>query len=72
MDAAASDGALITVKDGVFRVLICEVPSRKVTVPVGVAAPLTVAVNVTACPTVDGLADEVSVVAVRVRTARNL
>ena len=37
------------------------VPSRKVTEPVGVAdAPLTVAVNVTVAPAVDGLADEAS------------
>ena len=38
-------------------------PSRKVTVPVGLD-PVTVAVNVTACPAVDGFADEVSVVVV--------
>ena len=37
------------------------VPSRKVTVPVGTPEPeegLTVAVNVTACPKTEGLADE--------------
>ena len=38
-------------------------PSRNTTVPVGVApVPVTVAVNVTACPTVDGLLEEVSAV----------
>src|SRR5207247_3355325 len=43
-------------------------PSLKVTVPVGVPAPglfaVTVAVNVTACPDSDGLAEEVTTVAV--------
>ena len=43
-------------------------PSRKVTVPVGVPAPgataETVAVKVTDCPKTDGLADDVTVVAV--------
>jgi hypothetical protein len=42
------------------------VPLRNVTVPVGVPAPggvtVTVAVKVTACPTADGFADEVTVV----------
>jgi len=42
-------------------------PSRKVTVPVGVATvvlPVTVAVKVTLCPKTDGLADEATVVVV--------
>src|SRR5213078_1967824 len=43
-------------------------PSLKVTVPVGVPAPglfaVTVAVNVTACPDSDGLAEELTTVAV--------
>jgi hypothetical protein len=39
-------------------------PSRKATVPVGPAEPVTVAVKVTLCPAVDGLADEVKVVLV--------
>src|SRR5436305_1120518 len=43
-------------------------PSLKVTVPVGVPAPglfaVTVAVNVTACPDSDGLAEEVTTVVV--------
>jgi len=42
------------------------VPSRKFTAPVGTVVlpegPATVAVNVTDCPAVDGLADEVTVV----------
>jgi len=42
------------------------VPLRNVTVPVGVPAPgavtVTVAVKVTACPTEDGLGDDVTVV----------
>ena len=44
-----------------------EVPlDLKVTVPVGVGPPaaVTVAVNVTACPPVDGLVEEVSAVVV--------
>jgi len=45
---------------------IVAVPLRKVTVPVGVPAPgavtVTVAVNVTACPTADGFGDEVTLV----------
>ena len=44
------------------------VPSRKVTVPVGLPAPgatgATVAVKVTDCPNTDGLADEATVVVV--------
>jgi hypothetical protein len=41
------------------------VPFLNVTVPVGVPLlELTVAVNVTACPTLDGFCDEVSVVVV--------
>ena len=41
------------------------VPSRKVTVPVGVpAAAVTVAVKVTVCPLVDGLREDMSVVVV--------
>lgn len=47
---------------------IVTVPLRKVTVPVGVPAPgavtVTVAVNVTLCPTVDGFCDEVRLVVV--------
>jgi hypothetical protein len=47
---------------------IVIVPLRKVTVPVGVPAPgavtVTVAVNVTACPTADGFCDEANVVVV--------
>jgi hypothetical protein len=40
-------------------------PSKKVTVPVGVPlAPVTVAVNVTACPATDGLIDELITVVV--------
>lgn len=40
-------------------VLIVVEPSRNATVPVGVeAVPVTVAVNVTLCPAVDGLAEE--------------
>ena len=43
-------------------------PSLKVTVPVGVPAPglfaVTVAVNVTACPDSDGLAEELTTVVV--------
>ncbi len=35
----------------------CVPPSKKVTVPVG-AAPLTVAVNRTACPVLDGFGDD--------------
>jgi hypothetical protein len=46
-------------------------PSRKVTVPVGVPEPglvtETVAVNVTLCPGVDGLADDTSAVVVAAR-----
>jgi hypothetical protein len=45
------------------------VPSRKVTVPVGVPVPevgATVAVNVTDCPKTDGFADDVTVVVVPV------
>jgi len=42
------------------------VPSKNVTVPLGLPAPgattVTVAVNVTLCPKTDGLADEVTVV----------
>jgi len=44
------------------------VPLRKVTVPVGVPAPgaitVTVAVNVTLCPTADGFGEELTVVVV--------
>ncbi len=44
------------------------VPSLKVTLPLGLPAPgaptLTVAVNVTACPNTDGLAEELRVVLV--------
>src|SRR5260370_38840587 len=44
----------------------CVLPSAEVTCPVGVPAPgeftLTVAVNVTDCPTVDGVADEATIV----------
>jgi hypothetical protein len=42
------------------------VPSLKVMVPLGFPpkAPLTVAVNVTACPSLDGFGEEVSVVEV--------
>ena len=47
---------------------ITVVPSRKLTVPVGVPAPgadtATVAVNVTLCPNVDGFRDEVRAVVV--------
>ena len=40
-------------------------PSKKVTVPVGVPlAPVTVAVNVTACPATDGFIDEATTVVV--------
>ena len=40
-----------------------EVPSRKVTVPVGVPeAALTVAMNVIACPKTDGFLEEANVV----------
>jgi hypothetical protein len=40
-------------------------PSRKVTEPVGVPAPLlTVAVNVKVCPAGEGLADELTAVVV--------
>ena len=49
-----------------------DVPSRKFTVPVGVclnAADVTVAVNVTLCPTVDGFTEEVSWVVVVPRLA---
>src|SRR5438105_2699467 len=43
-------------------------PSKKVTVPVGCPpAPHTVAVNVTAWPNCEGLADDVTVVVVRLR-----
>ena len=46
---------------------IVVVPSRKLTVPDGVPEPLvTVAVNVTDCPAVDGFAEEVSAVVVGV------
>ncbi len=40
-----------------------EAPSRKATLPVGLV-PVTVAVKVTDCPTVDGFADETSAVVV--------
>ncbi len=46
---------------------IVDVPSMNVTVPVGMPEPadgVTVAVNVTACPHVEGFSDEVSVVEV--------
>jgi hypothetical protein len=47
---------------------ITVVPSRKLTVPVGVPAPgaetVTVAVKVTLCPKTDGLVPEATVVAV--------
>ena len=47
---------------------ITVVPSRKLTVPVGVPAPgltmATVAVNVTLCPTTDGFRDEERLVVV--------
>src|SRR5436305_157792 len=49
------------------------VPSRKVTVPVGVPLPdvaATVAVNVTGWPNTDGLADEVKVTVAPVRLSR--
>lgn len=39
-------------------------PSRKVTVPVGIPVLLTVAVKMTACPTMDGFAEEPSTVVV--------
>jgi hypothetical protein len=50
---------------------ICVLPSRKATVPVGVPLPvcgLTVAVNVTGCPKVAGLPEDVSAVEVARRT----
>jgi hypothetical protein len=37
-------------------------PSRNCTVPVGLDDGLTVAVNVTACPNVDGFSDEINAV----------
>ena len=50
--------------------VIAVPPSLNVTVPVGVPVPgplmLTVAVNVTACPYVDGFTDELTVVAVAI------
>ena len=48
------------------------VPSTKLTVPDGVPEPVevTVAVNVTDCPAVDGFAEEVSAVVVGVETVR--
>ncbi len=39
-------------------------PSRKLTVPVGLQAPLTAALKVTLLPTIDGLGDEERVVVV--------
>jgi hypothetical protein len=48
--------------------LTTVVPSRKLTVPVGVPAPglttATVAVNVTLCPKAEGLTDDVRLVVV--------
>jgi hypothetical protein len=51
---------------GNVQLPIVAVPSRNVTVPVGVPVPggVTVAVKVTDWPKTDGLADDVSVVAV--------
>ena len=41
-------------------------PSKNCTVPVGPEDGLTVAVNVTGCPTVDGFRDDVNVVVVMI------
>src|SRR5262245_31480870 len=47
-------------------------PSRNVTVPVGIPVPpVTVAVNVTVCPQVEGFGDEVTALAVATRQARS-
>src|SRR5205823_4446403 len=58
----------LLLRERLLQLVMAVAPSLKVTVPVGVPAPglfaVTVAVNVTACPDSDGLAEELTTVVV--------